>query len=218
MAAQWWDPHGPGAPLHALNPCRLQYIQQYAKLESKNVLDVGCGAGILTESLAKSGANVIGIDAGEAMILAAKEHANLSSLSIKYVLSTIEDFAQQNTNKFAVITCMELIEHVPNPAQLIQACANLLLPGGYLFMSTINRTLKAYALAILGAEYILKILPKNTHDYKKFIQPAELSHMFKDANLRLVNVQGVKYNPFTKSATMHADVSINYMTCAVKEA
>src|SRR5581483_5763122 len=168
MANQWWEPNGPCAPLHILNPTRLQFVQQHVELANKTVLDVGCGAGILSESLAQQGAKVTGIDAGIDVITAAKAHAAMKNIHIDYFAKTIEEFISTSTQLFDVITCMELIEHVPNPEQLIANCAQLLKPGGQFFISTLNRTAKAYAFAIIGAEYVLKILPKRTHDYKKF--------------------------------------------------
>lgn len=217
MANQWWEPNGPCAPLHVLNPTRLQYVQQHVQLENKNVLDVGCGAGILSESLALQGAKVTGIDAGTDVISAAKAHCALKNLPIDYFVTSIEEFAQKQTELFDVITCMELIEHVPDPIQLINACAHLLKPGGKLFISTLNRTPKAYAFAIIGAEYILKMLPKHTHDYKKFIRPSELAVMLRNANVQLADLKGIKFQLFTKTALLDNDISVNYVACAVKE-
>lgn len=218
LAAQWWNPNGPCAPLHILNPCRLRFIQQHAKLENKTILDVGCGAGILTESLTKQGAQVIGLDASHEVISAAREHAAKQQLDVTYHAVTIEDFIADNSSQFDILTCMELIEHVPDPQKLIADCAALLKPGGQMFLSTLNRTPKAYLFAVLGAEYVMNILPKNTHDYKKFLQPAELASMLQAVDLRLTQLQGVKYQPFTKSASMDKDLSVNYMAYAVKEA
>jgi 2-polyprenyl-6-hydroxyphenyl methylase/3-demethylubiquinone-9 3-methyltransferase len=217
ISTQWWDLDGPCAPLHILNPARLKFIQQHAKLENKTVLDVGCGAGILSESLAQHGAAVVGIDASNELIVAARAHAEQSKLNINYAAITLEDYLAIEDRKFDVITCMELIEHVPDPIKLINDCAYALKPGGKLFISTLNRTAKAYAFAIFAAELVLKVLPKNTHDYKKFIQPAEMAEMLRNANMRLTNLQGVKYQHFTKSAKLHDDLSVNYMACAIKE-
>ncbi len=218
MAEQWWDPAGPCAPLHILNPSRLSYIQRHTKLDNKYVLDAGCGAGILTESLAKQGAHVTGIDASREVIKAAQEHCITSNLNISYQAITIEDFIAINTDKFDIITCMELLEHVPDPSSFVANCAKLLKPGGQLFISTLNRTPTAYAGAIVGAEYLLKLLPKNTHDYKKFIRPAELEAMLRAANMQLLDLTGLKFDPFTKSAKLHSSVSINYLAFARKEA
>lgn len=217
MAAQWWDPSGPCAPLHILNPSRLSYIQRHTKLDNKYVLDAGCGAGILTESLAQHGAKVTGIDASGEVIKAATAHCHLSNLNISYHATTIEDFISTNTCAFDIITCMELLEHVPDPNAFIANCAKLLKPGGQLFISTLNRTPMAYAGAIVGAEYILKLLPKNTHDFKKFIRPSELDAMLRASNMQLLDLTGLKFDPFTKSAKLHASVSINYLAYARKE-
>lgn len=217
-AQQWWDPKGPFAPLHALNPPRLQFIQQHTELKNKQVLDVGCGAGILTESLYAQQAQVTGIDASAKVLEVAMERAHVNSLTINYVNASAESFLQQNPKqKFDIITCMELIEHVPDPAQLMQTCAQLLKPNGKLFLSTINRTTKAYLLAIIGAEYVLRLLPKNTHEYKKFIKPAELQQFMSDAGLRLTALSGMNYQPFTKRAELCTDSSINYLAYAVRE-
>lgn len=216
MAANWWDPHGPCAPLHILNPTRLCFIQRHTKLENKNILDIGCGGGILSESLAKHGANVTALDASAEAINLAKEHAVSQNLTINYQHATIESF--QTDTQFDIITCMELIEHVPDPAKLIADCARLLAPGGAMFISTLNRTLKAYALAIIGAEYVLNILPKHTHDYKKFIKPAELEQMLRAQKLSLVKLQGLKFDPFNKTASLYDSVDVNYLAYTVKEA
>lgn len=217
LAAQWWDADGPCAPLHTLNPARFQFVCQHANLKFAHVLDVGCGAGILSESLATVGAKVVGIDASRELIQAAREHAQEKKLAINYEASSIEEFSLENPEKFDVITCMELIEHVPDPAKLIQDCAQLLKPGGQIFISTLNRTPKAYALAIVGAEYIFNILPKLTHDYKKFIRPAELATMFKQTQIQLQDLTGIKYQPFSKFATFSEDVNVNYIAYGRKD-
>lgn len=216
MASKWWDKDGPCAPLHILNPCRLQFIQQYCNLNGKNVLDVGCGGGILSYSMATCHAQVIGIDASKELIEVAKNKAQQQNVNITYHDMTIEDFAQNTNIKFDVITCMELMEHVPEPQTLLTNCAELLKPQGQLFISTINRTPKAYALAIVAAEYVLKILPQNTHEYKKFIRPAELDEMLRTANLQLINMSGIKYNPFSKHACLDKSVDVNYLAYAIK--
>ncbi len=217
MAAQWWDPAGPCAPLHILNPTRLAYIQNLAKLDNKSILDVGCGAGILSESLAKQGAKVTAIDASQQVIDAAKQHAAEQGLQIDYSATQIEELAAAQNQQFEIITCMELIEHVPEPARLLDACAQLLKPGGQIFISTLNRTLTAYMLAIIGAEYILKILPRNTHDYKKFIRPAELATILRNTRIKLTDLKGLKFDPFTKSAKLTDSLSVNYLAYAIKE-
>lgn len=216
IAQQWWDPNGPSAPLHHLNPTRLRYIQGHVTLTGKNVLDVGCGAGILSASMARAGAHVTGIDASADMITVAKQHATVNKLEINYQHETIESLVSAAPPQFAVITCMEVVEHVPDPAQLIQNCYKLLQPGGTLFLSTLNRTLKAYLLAIVGAEYVCRILPQHTHDYKKFIKPAELHEMLTQAQFKLVDLAGLNYNPFLRRAKLCRDVAVNYLVCAQK--
>lgn len=217
LAARWWDPNGPCAPLHALNPCRLHFIQQHAQLASKAVLDIGCGAGILSESLAHAGAIVVGIDASAEVILAAQEHAQISKLAIEYHCSSIESFMLNNSSKFDIITCMELLEHVPDPAKIIRDSCSLLKAGGQLFLSTLDRSIKAYALAIIGAEYLLNILPPQTHDYNKFIRPAELAAVLRNNCLDLQDLTGIDYKPFTRSASLCKDVNVNYLAYAIKD-
>lgn len=213
----WWDPNGPFAPLHAINPPRLKFVQDHVDLADIDVLDVGCGAGILTESLYAAGAHVVGIDASEKVVNVAKERAKVNKLNINYSHATIEDYIQKNNKTFDVITCMELIEHVPNPITLLKNCAKILKPGGKFFLSTINRTPKAYLYAIIGAEYVLNILPKNTHEYKKFITPSEMKDFMTQAGLCLKALSGMSYNPFTKSAELCTNTSINYLAFATKE-
>lgn len=215
LAQDWWNPNGSSAPLHQINPCRLAFVQQHAELSNKLILDVGCGAGILTESLAKHGAVATGIDASPDVISVAQQHAKDANLTIEYTNTIIENFS--HTQLFDVITCMELLEHIPEPSKLILDCANLLKPGGKLFISTINRTLKAYSLAIVGAEYLLKILPKQTHDYQKFIRPHELAEMCRAAKLNINTFTGINYNPLTKSANLSDDITINYLAYITKE-
>jgi 2-polyprenyl-6-hydroxyphenyl methylase/3-demethylubiquinone-9 3-methyltransferase len=217
LASRWWDKSGPCAPLHVLNPCRLQFIQRNAILNNKNILDVGCGAGILTESLAENKAHVVGIDASESLISEAQAHAAAKNLDITYKNLPVEEMLPTHTGQFDIVTCMELVEHVPDPAKLIADCSQLLKPGGKFFLSTINRTPRAYLLAILGAEYILNILPKQTHDYKKFIKPSELADMLQPANLKLTALNGLQYKPFTKTAGITSDVRVNYLAYATKE-
>ena len=217
MANSWWDPNGDFKPIHQLNPLRLDYINQKSNgLFNKKILDVGCGGGILAESMARLGAKVTGIDMSTAPLEVARQHSKQSGLKIDYQLTTIENFLhqyqqQETPELFDVITCMEMLEHVPNPCSIIQSCANLLKPNGTLFFSTINRTLKAGALVIFGAEYLLKLLPKGTHDYQKFIKPAELLHWCDQANLVCNELKGYHYNPFTGNFWLNDDVSANYL-------
>lgn len=215
MAASWWDLNGDFKPIHQLNPLRLNYILQHSNgLNGKKVLDVGCGGGILSESMAKSGANVTGIDMSPQPLAVAKQHAQDNNLIIDYQQSTIEDFLQQHqqrqAEKFDVITCMEMLEHVPDPLSIIHSCRQLLKPDGVLFMSTINRTLKAWALVVIGAEYILKMLPQGTHDYEKFIKPAELLAYCDQVGLTCQQLKGYHYNPLTGNFWLNDDVSANY--------
>jgi ubiquinone biosynthesis O-methyltransferase len=217
LANRWWDRSGPCAPLHILNTCRVQFIQRHTTLANKNVLDIGCGAGILTESLASLNANISGLDASEPLIQEAITHATAQNLNITYYATTTEHLLATHSSHFDIITCMELLEHVPNPSKLIFDCMQLLKPGGKLFLSTLNRTLRSYALAIIGAEYLFNILPKQTHDYKKFIRPAELNSMLQTANMSLIALNGIKYNPFMKSASSTTDLSVNYLAFAIKE-
>lgn len=217
LAAQWWQLDGLCAPLHHLNPTRLQFIMQHCKLQSKSVLDVGCGAGILSESLALQGAIVTGLDASIEVIAAAKEHAAYNQLDIEYIAGSTAEFSITPTKLYDVITCMELLEHVPDPALLIKNCFSLLKPGGHLFLSTLNRTPKSYLFAVVAAEYILKLLPKQTHDYNKFIRPSELAEIFRDSQFNLQELSGIEYNPFTKTAKLCADVNVNYLAYATRQ-
>jgi len=211
LAKQWWDMEGPCKPLHIINPVRLLYVQQRVELGQKKVLDIGCGGGIFSESLAEQGASVMGLDMSEAALKVAKEHAQAKSLPIHYVQSTAEEFADLHPRQFDVVTCMELLEHVPDPANLIKACARLVKPGGHLFFSTINRTLKAYGLAILAAEYLLQMLPKGTHDYAKFIKPSELSRWLRDAGLKINDIKGIVYQGIIDKASLSENIEVNYI-------
>lgn len=217
MAKNWWDPEGDFKPIHLLNPLRVAYINQQANgLFNKRVLDVGCGGGILSEAMAKQGAKVTGIDMTTMPLQIARQHASENGLEIEYQQTTIENFVQQQTayapnEKFDVITCLEMLEHVPDPSSIIQHCQALLKEDGILFFSTINRTLKAYALVIVGAEYILKMLPKGTHTFDKFIKPAELLNWCDSSQLTCIDMIGYHYNPLTQKFSLNQDVSCNYI-------
>ena len=217
LSSTWWNPTGPLKTLHAINPLRLQFIQTHITLLNSSVIDIGCGGGILSESLALAGANVTGIDMSAPAIEAAQQHWQITkatqanSGSLNYSVNTAEIMAAQYANTFDVVTCMELLEHVPDPASVVQACAKLAKPGGYIFFSTINRNPKAYLFAILGAEYLLNLLPKGTHDYAKFIKPSELANWCRAAGLTPNDLQGLHYNPLTKHYFLNQDISVNYL-------
>lgn len=218
ISARWWDPEGPLRPLHDLNPVRLAFIAERQKLKGARVADIGCGGGILTEALARAGANAIGLDLSGEAIEAARAHALESALNIDYQLLAVEDFAEQYAGSFDALTCMEMLEHVPDPASILLACATLLKPGGRLFVSTLNRTPAAFALAIVGAEYIAGILPKGTHQYREFIKPSELATWLRAADLELEDVSGLMYEPWRNTARVVARTDVNYLACAVKPA
>ena len=207
----WWDLNGPFKTLHDINPARLEFIKQYVDLKDKSVLDLGCGGGILAEGLHYAGAKVTGLDVEQHAIETAKLHAKNNNLSINYVCQPVEEYT---SNKFSVITCMEMLEHVLDPMLIIQHAKRLLLPGGFLFLSTINRTPKAYASVVLAAEYVLKLLPRQTHDYKKFIKPSELAKMLRQENCTMVGLNGLSYHPFSRSACLTSDVSGNYLVAS----
>ncbi len=217
LASSWWDLEGQSKPLHDLNPIRLAYIAKRTTLSDANVIDVGCGGGILSGALAKNGANVTGIDMGEMPLNIAKLHALEAGLTINYQHITAEEMASQQPEHYDVVTCLEMLEHVPDPSSVIQACTNLVKPGGHIYFSTINRNPKAYLFAVLGAEYLLRLLPKGTHDYSKFIRPSELCNWVRDAGLELQAMTGMTYNPFTKHYRLNEkDVDVNYMIYAQK--
>jgi len=211
LAHKWWDEGGEFKPLHQINPLRLNFIHEKVNLKNKKVLDVGCGGGILSESMAKLGADVTGIDMGEKVINIAKLHALQSKLDIDYQCTSLEVLASQDSPLFDVITCMEMLEHVPEPSSIVSLCAKILKPGGTLFMSTINRNIKAYLFAVIGAEYILKLLPRGTHDYEKFIKPSELIAWCRQENLNIKTLKGMTYNPITDIYKLGDDVSVNYL-------
>ena len=212
LASRWWDPDSEFKPLHDLNPLRLDYIEQrVGGLAGKRVLDVGCGGGILAESMAGRGAEVLGIDLGEAPLAVARLHQLESGVTLDYQRIAAEDLADREPAGFEVVTCMEMLEHVPDPASTIRACARLLAPGGHLFFSTINRNPKSYLFAIIGAEYVLRLLPKGTHDYRKLIRPSELDGWARIAGLTLHDLTGLHYNPLTRNYWLGPGVAVNYM-------
>jgi 2-polyprenyl-6-hydroxyphenyl methylase / 3-demethylubiquinone-9 3-methyltransferase len=216
LASRWWDPQGPQKALHALNPARLGYVADRAALRGANVLDVGCGGGLLSESLARAGAAVTAIDLAPDLIRIAKLHKLESGVEVDYRLSSVEALAATQSGHYDAITCMEMLEHVPDPAAILAACASLLKPGGRLFVSTLNRTPAAFALAIVGAEYIAGVLPKGTHQYRDFIKPSELGAWLRAAGLVLEDVSGLMYEPWRNAARIIARTDINYLACAAK--
>jgi 2-polyprenyl-6-hydroxyphenyl methylase/3-demethylubiquinone-9 3-methyltransferase len=215
-ASNWWDLQGDFKPLHEINPLRLGYINQKAPLAGKKVIDIGCGGGILTESMAALGAEVTGIDMSAAALDVAKLHLLESGLQIEYLLTTAEAAAHERPEQYDIVTCLELLEHVPDPVSVVSACAALVKPDGHVFFSTINRNFKAYLFAVIGAEYVLKLLPKHTHDYAKFIQPAELAKWARQNRLNVDDITGMTYNPLTKIYKLSADTSVNYLMHAVR--
>jgi 2-polyprenyl-6-hydroxyphenyl methylase/3-demethylubiquinone-9 3-methyltransferase len=211
LAARFWDSHGEFRPLHLLNPVRLEFIATRAALAGRRVLDVGCGGGLLTESLARAGAAVTGIDLAPGMIEVARLHAAESGLVIDYRVASAEELAQESPGRFAVVTCMEMLEHVPDPAAMIATLARLLSPGGALFVSTLNRNLKSFLLAIVGAEYLLRVIPRGTHEYERLILPSELARSARAAGLTLAELAGIEFNPLTGYVALSTDVSVNYL-------
>ncbi len=216
LAAHWWDETGEMRTLHEINPIRMQIIQQRIALAGKKVVDIGCGGGILSEALARTGANVTGIDMNKAAIDVAKLHLLESQQTVRYEHLTAEALAAQEPEQYDVITCLEMLEHVPDPASIVNACATLVKPGGHLFFSTLNRTTKSYLFAVIGAEYVLRILPKGTHDYAKFIRPSELGAWCLQAGLKPTESIGIHYQPFTKRFTLTDDLAVNYLLIATK--
>ena len=217
LAHKWWDKTSEFKPLHDINPLRLNYIDKAVSLKGKTVLDVGCGGGILSESMAIIGAKVTGIDLGEKALKVAQLHSLESGIAVDYQLISVEDLAEKFPASFDVVTCLEMLEHVPDPASVVAACAKLVKPGGKVFFSTINRNPKAYLFAVIGAEYILNMLPRGTHDYTKFIKPSELAGWMRLAGLQLEHQIGMSYNPITQHYWLGDDVSVNYMMQTVKE-
>lgn len=217
MARNWWDTESEFKPLHDINPLRVNYIAERTRVEHAQLLDVGCGGGILSESMAKLGAVVTGLDMGEAPLAVAKLHRHESGLDIDYRQTTVEALAGELPGSFDIVTCLEMLEHVPDPASVIGACKTLLKPGGQLFLSTINRNPKSYVFAIIGAEYILNLLPRGTHDYEKLIKPSELAGMLRDHGFSVMDVTGMTYNPLTRTYKLGRDTDVNYLMQAIAE-
>jgi 2-polyprenyl-6-hydroxyphenyl methylase/3-demethylubiquinone-9 3-methyltransferase len=213
LAARWWDPNSEFKPLHEINPLRMSYISRKVNPAGKKVLDIGCGGGILAEAMAHHGASVTAIDMAEASLSVARLHQLESKLEIDYHKSSAEQYARDHSEQFDIVTCLEMLEHVPEPAKVIQACHNLVKPGGTVFFSTINRNPKSYLFAIVGAEYILKLLPRGTHDYARFIKPSELDAWSRDSKLNLQDQIGMTYNPLTRKYRLEANVDVNYIAC-----
>jgi len=218
IAEKWWDPTGDFKPLHVINPLRANYINQKSPIDGLKVLDVGCGGGLLAEALDAKGAKVTAIDVTDANIEVAKLHAKKMQVDINYKLITAEDLAKKESKSYDVVSCLEVIEHVPDPGQLIKACADLLKPGGHMFLSTLNRNPRSFVTAIVGAEYIFNILPKGTHEWSKFIKPSELEKFMRDAGIKLIESKGMFYNPIFHSANLNNDLGVNYMMHGSKNA
>ena len=218
LAQRWWDPQGPQKALHALNPARLGYVAARVTLPGAQVLDVGCGAGLLSEALAHEGATVVALDLAPELLKVARLHGLESGVKVDYRQQTVESLAAEMPGRFDAITCMEMLEHVPDPAAVIAACATLLKPGGRLFVSTLNRTPAAFALAIVGAEYVARLLPRGTHRYRDFIRPSELAAWLRAAGLQLDDVSGLMYEPWRNAARVIARTDVNYLACATRPA
>jgi 2-polyprenyl-6-hydroxyphenyl methylase/3-demethylubiquinone-9 3-methyltransferase len=211
LAHRWWDPESEFKPLHRINPLRLEWIDRIAALAGKSALDVGCGGGILAEAMARRGARVKGIDLSDKALKVAQLHLLESALAVDYEAISAEDLAAREAGRYEVVTCMELLEHVPDPGSTVRACAALARPGGRVFFSTINRNLKSYLFAVIGAEYVLKLLPKGTHDYLKFIKPSELARHCRESGLEVQEILGMSYNPLTQAYSLGTDPSVNYL-------
>jgi 2-polyprenyl-6-hydroxyphenyl methylase/3-demethylubiquinone-9 3-methyltransferase len=218
LAHRWWDPESEFKPLHQINPLRLDWIDNTVGLSGKKVVDIGCGGGILAESMAARGAEVTGVDLSEKALGVARLHLYESGQTVNYRHISAEDLAHESPASFDVVTCMEMLEHVPDPASTIRACASLVKPGGKVFFSTLNRNLKAYLLAVVGAEYVLNLLPKGTHEYAKFIKPSELSRYVREAGLDVEELRGMSYNPLTKVYALGRDTDVNYLMCTSRNA
>jgi 2-polyprenyl-6-hydroxyphenyl methylase/3-demethylubiquinone-9 3-methyltransferase len=210
-ASRWWDPQGEMRPLHDLNPVRLQYVERSGSLSGRRIVDVGCGGGLLAEAMARKGAIVTGLDLAKDLLDVAKLHALDTGVEVHYLLESAEAHAAAHAGEYDVVTCMEMLEHVPDPAAVVSALGTLLKPGGHLFVSTLNRTLKAYAMAVVGAEYVLRLLPRGTHTYEKFIRPSELRTWATAAGLSIQDIAGLDYDPFSRRASLGDDASVNYL-------
>ena len=217
-ASRWWDPAGEMRPLHDLNPVRLAYVESSGRLEGRDVLDVGCGGGLLAEAMARKGARVTGLDMATELLKVAQLHALEAGVAVNYLLESAEQHAVERAGAYDVVTCMEMLEHVPDPAQVVVALAALVRPGGHVFLSTINRTPRAYLRAVIGAEYVLRLLPTGTHTYEKFIRPSELSAWARSAGLDIVDVAGLDYDPFSRTARIVTDARVNYLMHLAKPA
>ncbi|MBC2768433.1 bifunctional 2-polyprenyl-6-hydroxyphenol methylase/3-demethylubiquinol 3-O-methyltransferase UbiG [Pusillimonas minor] len=218
LASRWWDPESEFKPLHAINPLRLGWVQDIAgSLNGKKIVDVGCGGGILAESMAVAGAQVTGIDLAEKSLTVARLHSLESGVKVDYQSVSAEDFAAQHAGQFDVVTCMEMLEHVPDPASIVQACSQMVKPGGWVFFSTLNRNTKSFLFAIVGAEYVLRLLPKGTHSYEKFIKPSELSRAVRQSGLTVMQMAGMEYNPITDLYSLSNDTSVNYLMATQKK-
>jgi 2-polyprenyl-6-hydroxyphenyl methylase/3-demethylubiquinone-9 3-methyltransferase len=216
LAHRWWDPNSEFKPLHAINPLRLSWIKSFVDLDGKKVVDIGCGGGILAESIAQSGADTTGIDLSEKALKVAELHALEVGATLRYRSISAEALAQEQAEQYDVVTCMEMLEHVPDPASVVRACAQLCKPGGKIFFSTLNRSPKSYLFAIIGAEYLLKLLPKGTHEYAKFIKPSELVAFTRQVGLEMIGIKGLSYNPLTQVYSLSDDVDVNYMIAVSK--
>ncbi|STQ89333.1 bifunctional 2-polyprenyl-6-hydroxyphenol methylase/3-demethylubiquinol 3-O-methyltransferase UbiG [Iodobacter fluviatilis] len=216
LAHKWWDTESEFKPLHEINPLRIDFMQKHVDLAGKKVLDVGCGGGILAEGLARQGAQVTGIDLAEKSLKVAKLHLFESKLEVDYRCVPVEQLATEAPESYDIVTCMEMLEHVPSPASVVAACARLVKPGGWVFFSTLNRNAKSYMLAVVGAEYVLGMLPRGTHDYAKFIKPSELARMTRNADIETVSLSGLSYNPLTKIYKLDDDAAVNYLIATRK--
>ncbi len=214
LASEWWDPDGQLQTLHDINPIRCDYIQNYVDLDNKKILDVGCGGGLLTEAMALQGALVTGIDVSDSALEVADMHAKQANLNIEYLCTTVEDYSVTHTQTYDLITCMELLEHVPDPGSVITACMRLIKPGGWLFLSTVNRSLKAYLQTKIAAEYVLKLLPAGTHDYAKYIRPSELATWCRNAGFDVTDISGMSYLPYIRRCRITDKPDVNYLLCA----